>query len=282
MRKKLRFILVIVCLFLALSVTAPPDITETAPLRIYFLDVGQGDAILLRTLDGDVLIDAGTEGSETLLCLRLEQLGVRTLKLAIFTHFDEDHIGGADAVIRRFPAEKIWIGTGEAENEAAERLLQSAAETDAEVLQVFSGAMLELGDLFLYVMSPLTKHSGNGNEDSLIVKMRYGNVSALFMGDAGIEQEFLLVERYGKAQLSVDLCKIGHHGSNSSTSLAFLECAQPLYAVISCGADNPYGHPTGRVLADLEFFGVEVFRTDLQGEIVFVSDGEALIPVSNR
>ena len=280
MRKKLRFVLVIFCLFLALSVTLPPKITETASLRVYFLDVGQGDAVLLRTSDGDVLIDAGTEESETLLCLRLEQLGVRTLKLAIFTHFDEDHIGGADAVVRRFSAEKIWIGTGDAETEAAQRLLRSAAECRSEVCRVWSGEMLSLGELFLYVLSPLTKYPDSGNAGSLVVKMRYGDVGALFMGDAGVEQEQALVDYYGSAHLSVDLCKIGHHGSNTSTSFDFLNCVNPRYAVISCGAENPYGHPMGSVLANLEDLGVEVFRTDTQGEIVFVSDGEGLIPVT--
>lgn len=280
MRKGFRFATVVFCLFLVLGVTVAPNAIEAQPLRVHFLDVGQGDSVLLRTPEGDVLIDAGTEASEELLCLRLEQLGVRRLKLAIFTHFDEDHIGGADAVIGHFSPETVWIGTAAAETEAAMRLLQSAKASGTDVHRVWSGKMFSLEKLFLYVMAPLTQYPEGGNEGSLIVKMRYGNVGALFMGDAGVEQEKLLVDHYGRGHLSVDLCKIGHHGSNTSTSPLFLECVQPRYAVISCGAENAYGHPMGGVLANLEAFGVEVFRTDTQGEIVFVSDGERLIPVT--
>jgi competence protein ComEC len=243
------------------------------------LDVGQGDAVLLRTPEGDVLIDAGTEDSELLLCRRLEQLGVKRLKLAILTHFDEDHVGGADAVIRRFLPETIWVGTQNAETEAAIRLLQAASEVQAEICHVCAGELYVVGKLALYVMYPFSMQTDGGNENSLVVRMQYGNVSALFMGDAGVEQERLLIDHFGKSQLSVDLCKIGHHGSNTSTSQAFLECAQPRYAVISCGEGNAYGHPMGGVLANLEHAGVSIFRTDVHGEIVFVSNGESFAPI---
>ncbi|MBQ9805884.1 MAG: MBL fold metallo-hydrolase [Clostridia bacterium] len=276
MRKKLRFVVLIACVFCLLSISFP-DIGQ-APLTVRFLDVGQGDAILLRTADGDVLIDAGTEQSETLLCLRMEQLGVRSLKLAIFTHFDEDHIGGADAVLRQFPTETVWINHSPVQNEATNRLLLAAEESGAQLRRVCAGEHFQLGDLFLAILYPLNKNPAEGNASGLIVRMQFGKTSALFMGDAGIAQENTLIEQYEDSDLSVDLCKVGHHGSNSSTSERFLTVTDPTYAVISAGTVNVFGHPSGEVLARLKQNGTETLCTGWQGEIVFESNGELLLP----
>lgn len=280
MKKYICFFAFLACLGLLLG-SSVVDPYRDVPLQIIFLDVGQGDAVLLRTKGGNVLIDAGTEASEELLCLRLESLGVKSLSLAVFTHFDEDHIGGADGVLRRFPTERIWVSGATSDNEPARRLLLAAESTDAKVDRVFSGANFMLGELYLFVMAPETCDSQAGNEGSLIVKMQFGSVSALFMGDAGAEEEARLVYAYGRTQLSVDLCKIGHHGSNTSTSELFLQAVQPRHAVISCGADNSYGHPTGEILTRLRDFGVTVLRTDLDGEIFFLCDGETLFVYDN-
>lgn len=279
MRKKLRFVVLMVCIFCLLSISVPEF--EPAPLTIRFLDVGQGDAILLRTKDGDVLIDAGTEQSERLLCLRLEQLEVKSLKLAIFTHFDEDHIGGADAVLRQIPTETVWINTSSTQNEATHRLLSAAQESGAEIHRVYAGEFFMLGDLFLSVLSPLNKYPAEGNASSLIVRMQFGKISALFMGDAEIAQENALMGQYRDSDLTADLCKVGHHGSNSSTSEQFLAFTKPRYAVITAAAVNVFGHPSGEVLARLEQHRVETFCTAWQGEIIFESDGNRLQPIGD-
>lgn len=277
MRKKLGFVVIILCIFVILGLSLPSR-EEPDPLTIYFFDVGQADAMLLRTPLGDVLIDAGSEQSEPLLCLRLEQLGVERLKLAVFTHFDEDHIGGADAVLRRFGAEKIWINSAPIANEAADRMICAARETDTEICRVSTGEAFALGDLFLMVLHPTYQESADGNASSVIVRMQFGNTSALFMGDAGVDQEAFLLEWYGSSNLSADLCKLGHHGSDSSTSDEFLTCIKAQYAVITCADPNPYGHPWGIVMDRLEKHQVKTFCTGWQGEIVFESDGERLLP----
>ena len=281
MQKSIRALAFLLLIVFVLGFSSCAE-SRDAPLAIYFFDVGQGDAMLLRTREGDVLIDAGTEQSEPLLSLRLEQLGVTELKLVIFTHFDEDHMGGADAILRRFPTETIWISNIQTEPDSYRRMVAEASECGIQPKRVCAGEDFELGGMRLLVYYPTDKYFVEGNEGSLIVRMTFGKTSALFMGDAGVEQEALLMQNNTKANLRADLCKVGHHGSNTSTSQEFLECIEPRYAVISCGAANMYGHPSGMVLDRLTLCGVETYCTGWHGEILFESDGETLYPVLNE
>lgn len=250
---------------------------EPSPaLRIHFFDVGQGDSVLLRTTEGDILIDAGTEDAQGLLCLRLEQLGVTELALAVFTHPDEDHIGGADGVLAQFPTKEIWLNGSPMTNDAARRMLAVADQTDVAIHTVRTGEIRHFGDAVISVLAPLQNVTEAGNEGSIVLKVHCGEIDAILTGDAGSEQEDALVAAYGKTQLACDLYKVGHHGSNTSNSEIFVQTLQPSYAVISCGAANSYGHPFGEVLARLEDVGATVLRTDLLGEIVFETDGKTL------
>ena len=245
-------------------------------VQFHFLDVGQGDSLLIRTPDGDILVDASDEAAQELLCLRLEQLGVKSLRLAVFTHPDEDHIGGADGVLARFPTEEIWVSPAPMENEAAQLLLQTAERCGSRITVVQAGMLGQIGDFTFAVLAPIGDASDGGNEDSIVMRVQYGETTALLMGDADAEVEENLIARYGSTQLACDLLKVGHHGSNTSSTPSFLRAAHPTYAVISCGAGNSYGHPTGEVLKKLHDAGIEVFRTDLCGEIVFQSDGRSV------
>ena len=275
-------LLCILCLFaLLLAALACAHVPANGGCRFYFLDVGQGDSLLIRTPSGDILIDAGTESSEAQLCLRLEQLGVTALRLAIFTHTDDDHIGGADAVLARFPAQEIWLSAAPLENEAAERLLNAALATNAKVCRVGVGTVLTFDNIAVSVLAPFGELSDSGNENSLILRVQHGEVVAMITGDADSKAEAELIAQYGHSQLACDLYKVGHHGSNTSSTWKFLQAMQPTYAVISCGAANSYGHPTGEVLARLEAAGAQVLRTDLCGEIVFESNGQALVCLSH-
>lgn len=247
--------------------------SDAPTLRLYFLDVGQGDSILVRTAQGDVLIDAGTEESQVTLCLRLEQLGVTELTLAVFTHADSDHMGGADGVVESFSVKEIWLSDTLDASESALRLAETLKETDTEVNRVQGGTVKQMGDALISVLYPLAENVADGNENSIVLKLHYGEIDVLLTGDAGVEQEQTILDTYGASQLACDLYKVGHHGSNTSSSREFLEAIRPRYAVISCGAANSYGHPTGEVLARLEGVGAEVLRTDLEGEIVFETDG---------
>ena len=277
-----RLLRILPALLLLISLVSCRGAEREGTVRFHFLDVGQGDAILIRTPDGDILVDAADEAAEALLCLRLEQLGVRSLRLAIFTHPDEDHIGGADGVLLRFQTDEVWISGAPMENEAAHLLLRAAEQSGAEVKTVRSTHITQIGGATLAVLAPIGDVSEGGNESSLVLRVACGDTVAILTGDADSAGEAALIERFGVTQLACDLYKVGHHGSNTSTSVAFLRAMRPTYAVISCGAGNSYGHPTGEILAKLRAEGVTVYRTDLDGELVFETDGKTLAPVSER
>lgn len=270
------FVLLLVC---ALLLCACHSDRVTPPLRVHFLDVGQGDAILLRTEAGDVLIDAGPEDAQELLCLRLDQLGVCELALAIFTHPDADHIGGADGVLARFPTREVWTNGAPLTGESAVRMLEVANRMEVPVRAARAGEVVRFGQTVISVLAPLEDVSEAGNEGSIVLMVLCGEIGAIFTGDAGVDGELDLIQAYGDAILDCTLYKVGHHGSNTSTSLAFLQAVTPEYAVISCGAANSYGHPFGEVIARLESVGATVLRTDLLGEIVFETDGKTLTRV---
>lgn len=265
----------LLCLVILLSAchTEPP---ENAPAEVIFLDVGQGDCALIRTEEGDILIDAGTEASQSALCMRLESLGVKELALAIFTHGDEDHMGGSDAVASLLSPREIWLGGELPDNETAARFFSAVDPSQTALVQVTSGTVRQIGDLTVSVFYPFDVNAASGNETSVVVKINLGDIDMLFTGDVGTEEEEAMLAHFGEGQLDCDLLKVGHHGSNTSTGEDFLSAVSPRYAVISCGAGNSYGHPTGAVLQRLERAGVTVLRTDLLGEIGFLTDGKTL------
>ena len=280
--RKWPVLLLLVLMVLSLLLPGCTQSADQTLLRLYFLDVGQADATLIRSPQGDVLIDAGTEASEALLCERMKQLGVTALSLLVITHTDEDHIGGADGVLEHFAVEQVWLGSGSMENDSAKAMQKAADARAIPCERATTARALMLGELTLTVLAPVALDTTHANEGSLIIKLNYGKVNALFMGDAAAKQERELVARYGADQLAVDLLKVGHHGSNTSTSAVLLEAVRPRYAVISCGKKNDYGFPRGEVLARLGAVEAEILRTDLLGEIVFESNGTQLYPIAEN
>ena len=246
-------------------------------MQIYVLDVGQGDSLLLRSEGTNILIDAGPEQAQEILCLRLEQLGVDKIDLAIFTHPDEDHIGGADGVLERFSVKEVWINGAQSKEACFDALMKAISKNETKLVSVRDGDARQINDaLSFYVMAPASLEAEGGNEDSIVLRMQCGKISAIFTGDAGVETEQALLARYGKAHLDCDIYKVGHHGSNTSSSQAFVEALSPQYALISCGRGNAFGHPHGEVLAVLEENDAQILRTDLLGEILLESDGETI------
>lgn len=266
----------IILLFLLLAV-AVCSCTKAVPenvLQLFFLDVGQGDCILLRTSDGDVLIDSGTDDEQEYLLARLHDLGVKELELAVFTHADGDHVGGGDGVIKEIPVKEVWMNETGTE-EAAVRLHDTIAEAGLEPTTVTANDRFQLGRLILTVLSPFDPNVG-GNEGSIVLHVSYGNFTAILTGDAETKTEAEILRTYPAEMLSCDLLKVAHHGSSTSSSEEFLNVLSPTVAVISCARYNGYGHPHGEVLARLEKIGTAVLRTDLMGEIIVETDGETI------
>ena len=256
--------------------------SDEALCRIYFLDVGQGDCTLIRTREGDILIDAGPESAQDALCLRLKQLGVKEIALAVFTHPDEDHIGGADGILERISVKEVWLPVREKDNPSAARMEQTIENGGVSCKTVRAGQVLTVGDVVVATLAPMGNAASDSNDSSIVLHVTCGDVGMLFMGDASANVEQGLLENYSKGHIEAQLYKVGHHGSSTSNAEAFLEVVKPQYAVISASADNSYGHPHGVVIERLQSIGATVLLTATDGEIVFECNKTALWQIKKQ
>lgn len=236
--------------------------------EVVFLDVGEGSATLIRTEAGCILVDAGPESTQETLVEHLKQLGVRELALAVFTHPDEDHIGGADGILRAFPTREVWTNGEPAESDSYDAFLRAVEAEQVPVRSVSADAHWESGDLAVTVLSPAAALAGtqSENENGLVLLVEAAGKRILLMGDAGQETETRLLAELPDS-LHADILLAGHHGSNSAGSEAFLAAVAPETIVISCGAGNAYGHPDGRALERMQAVCGDIRRTDLLGDI---------------
>ncbi len=275
MRKKLRRILWAAAALVAVLTGGLYAADELGPQReltadtaVHFIDVGQGDSALLLSGGQAVLIDAGTAESGAAVVRYLEELGVTELYGAVATHPHADHIGGMAQVIEAFPIEHFYLGP-ETQNTATysgmldaleEAGVQPVIPADGDELVFDSGASLT----FLGPADDVPK--SNLNDRSLITLFRAGDQDVLFMGDAESAAEKSLLAHH--PALTCDVLKVGHHGAATSSSEAFLQTVRPSTAVISCGVDNDYGHPSDQTLQNLSLAGVDDVRITAQSGTV--------------
>ena len=274
------FVLVLVCA--SLSSCAPEVMSEDALCRIYFLDVGQGDCTLIRTRGGDILIDAGPESAQDALCLRLKQLGVKEIALAVFTHPDEDHVGGADGVLNQISVKEVWLPVREIDNPSAARMEQAIEDSGANRKNVKAGEVLTVGDVVVATLAPLGDATNDPNDNSIVLRISCGEIGMLFMGDASVKVEKKLIETYAKGHISAQLYKVGHHGSSTSNTEDFLDIVNPTYAVICSSIDNSYGHPHGVVVERLQNIGATVLMTATDGEVVLECNKSAIWHINKK
>ena len=254
--------------------------SASGTLEVYFFDVGQGDSELIRLPGGEnILIDAGTSSTEDELVGELRSFGAETLDLVVATHPHADHIGGMAAVIDAFDVRQVVMPriseSDTPTTKTYENLLQSIADKGLTITPAEPGdELLSSGGAVLTVLAPNGEDYGDLNNYSVVLRLTYGEDSFLFTGDAeeASEEEMLSLDW----PLTATVLKCGHHGSETSTSPAFLDAVSPQYAVISCGVDNDYGHPDAVTLEKLEAAGAEVFRTDLQGTILASTEGSGV------
>lgn len=266
-------ILSVLCLLLSACAGSPG---ADAPFAVYVLDVGQGDAILIRTGGAAMLVDAGPNSAEEDLLFALDELGVAELDTVIFTHPDEDHIGGGDALLRSIPVGEVILPALASEEESFQRLIEAAASFGTAVRTAEPGECFRLGDATVTLLGPLAVDVKSSNDASVVTRVCYGNTAVLLMGDAEHTAEALLLAAYPPEQLSADLLKLGHHGAATSTSDALLDVVRPKFAAISCGAGNTYGHPVRSIIRALDVRGIAIGRTDHEGMLIYVSDGISL------
>lgn len=242
-------------------------------LQVHYIDVGQGDSILLIQDEHSMLIDAGDNNCGTRVQSYLQSNNIDTLDYVIGTHPDSDHIGGLDVIIYKFTCNQIFMPDCSKDTKTYEDVLASAKEKNYQITSPVAGDTFSLGQAKVQVLSPAenANYGEDANNNSIAVKVTYGNNSFLFTGDCEEAAETDLLN--SEYNLQADVMKAAHHGSDTSNGREFLEAVNPEVCVISCGEGNDYGHPRAEVLNNLRDLGVEVYRTDEQGTIVAVSDG---------
>ncbi len=246
-----------------------PEDNEESTLEIHFIDVGQGDATLFMC-DGEyMLLDTGDNNKGTLVQNYLQKRGIENLKYLVLTHPDADHIGAAPVIITKFDIENIFMSAFEKSNKTYERLLESISYRNYVWSTPEVGSTYTLGGALITIIAPNAVYT-DPNNASIALKVTHGENTFLFTGDAGEEAENDML--MNGMDLSATVYQVGHHGSKTSSSDAFLDAVHPEFAVISCAEQNSYGHPHAATLNKLRSMGVKVYRTDEQGSIVAVSD----------
>lgn len=243
-------------------------------LKVHYINVGQGDSELIQENGQNMLIDTGTNASTDSLISYLQAQKIKKIDYLILTHPHEDHIGGADAVIKNFDIGTIYMNQKSTNTKTYKDVISAISEKGLKVSTPILGTTFKLGDANCIIYGPVNPLGEDLNTYSIVIKMTFGKNKFLFTGDAQISNEEGMIKN--GYDLSADVLKFGHHGSHTSTSQAFLTAVNPKYAVISVGKGNDYGHPHAETMDRLKAKGVTVYRTDESGTIVCTSDGSNL------
>ncbi len=252
------------------------DITNTVEtqaevdgdLRVYYLDVGQADSILVIDKDKTMLIDAGTNEAGNTVVNFLKEKGITRIDYLVGTHPHEDHIGGLDDVINNFEIGTIYMPKMQTTTKTYEDVLDAIANKSLQVTTPAVGDTFKLTNANCTIMAVDTNDTeDNLNLSSIVIRMTYGGNSFLFMGDAEEEVEA------SRSWQPTDVLKVGHHGSKTSSSQTFVNQIMPAYAIIQVGKDNSYNLPNQETIDKLQAVGTKVYRTDEDGNILVISDG---------
>lgn len=252
------------------------DCADSFPASVHVLDVGKADSILVESREKFLLVDGGTPDRGEDVVAYLKRRGVKRLDFVVNTHPDEDHIGGLKNVIDSFPVGRYFapeIPQNLVPKDAAYRDTQQALKAKglkAEIPVV--GEQLQVGNWRIRVLGPV-RIGKDTNNNSIVLLLTYGKIRFLLMGDAGKEEEEDLLA--SGQNLSADVLKVGHHGSNTSTTQAFLNAVRPKYAAISVGRDSNH-LPKREVLNRLYDSHVKIYRTDISGTLIFLTDGKKI------
>lgn len=241
-------------------------------MEVHFIDVGQGDSTLIKAGDHAMLIDAGDNSEGTAVQSYLNSQNVDKLDYVIGTHPDADHIGGLDVIIYKFDCKKVFMPDIASDTKTYDDVIQALKSKNQKAQVPKLGRTYSLGDATFTVIAPVKEYGNETNNWSIGIVLQYGENRFLFTGDAEKEAEDDILAK--GEDISADVYKASHHGSKTGSSDDFLDKVNPEYAVISCGEENKYGHPSAQTLNNFRSRGIKTFRTDNQGTIVAYSDGK--------
>ncbi len=250
-----------------------------AILKVHFLDVGQADAIFIELPNKQAMLIDGAEAKniEDIISY-IKKLGYEKLHYVIGTHPHADHIGGLSQVIKAFDIGSIYMPRVVATSKTYENLLETIKDKGLKIKTGKAGVeVINDNDLKGLIVAPNKDKYTSYNNYSIVLKLTYGNISYLFTGDAEETSEKEI-----RSDVKADVLKVGHHGSDTSSSKNFLAKVRPKYAVISVGANNKYGHPKEEVIDRIKKYTSNIYRTDINGNIVISSDGVAILVETER
>ncbi len=248
--------------------------SDASQVEIVFMDVGQGDSILIKDHKTIGLIDAGPNNNISYQIDKFIPKSRTTLDFAIATHLDKDHIEGFLSILDRFKINKFFINTSSKDNELIKELKNKLVLTNTTTYELFSENDFETENLYFDVLWPLKDASEKeSNENSVAILIKYNKISMFTAGDLGRINEMKSLEKFLDEDIDTNILKIGHHGSKTSTSQDLINFIEPEVAIIPVGKDNSYGHPALDTLDLLEANNIKVLRTDQLHNIKLKTNG---------
>ncbi|MBA5850127.1 MBL fold metallo-hydrolase [Clostridium sp. cel8] len=278
--KKLYIFVLVIFFFISIlsgcsSVETSSEKSNYSGLKVSYIDVGQGDSELIQVNGKNLLIDSGPNDSESNIMTYLKKENITKLDYVIATHPHEDHIGNMAQIIKKYEIDSFIAPKKVVNTKTFENMIEALKEKDMKITVPHPGDTLDLGEnVKAEILAPNSSSYPDTNNYSVVLKITYANTSFLFTGDAEKTSEAEMLNN--NYDLSSDVLKVGHHGSSTSTTEDFLNNVNPKIAVISCGKDNKYGHPNRKTLNNLKKKNIQVYRTDIDGTIVLLSDGDKI------
>lgn len=250
-------------------------------MYVHYINVDQGDSILIQVNNKNLLIDSGPKSHKRQLIKYLNSLGISSLDYVIATHPHDDHIGNMNTIINTYKVRSFYAPKVYSYTKSFEQMIEALKTKNLKIIPIKRGCnTINLGNHTLTeVFSPINDEYDNENNYSAVIKISFGNTSFLFTGDAEKEIEDKLLSLHD--DISCDVLKVAHHGSSSSTTESFLTSVNPKYTVISAGRNNIYGHPDKETLSKLNKYSIDILRTDIKNNITFISDGSKITYINS-
>ena len=253
-----------------MKLTVTPIPIPEPEMTVHFIDVGQGLSILVRSHDKNLIYDGGGRAKSSRVVSYLEKQFITDIDYLISSHYDEDHLAGLIGCLNAFNVHNVIGADYEHDSDIYKSFISKVAEKGLAVQYPAVGDTFEFGSVRMTILSTATAES-DSNASSIVIKLENGENSVILTGDTNSKAEDVIVN--SEFDLKTDILSVSHHGSASSTSSGFLEKVLPEWAVISVGKDNQYGHPDKDTMDKLEIMGIEIYRNDVQGDIVATSNG---------